>query len=241
MVLIKTNDFKHCFVTGSDLKCYRIEEENSLSLQLISTEFGLIKSLEWSPLNESIAAISCNSGRVCVVEYSREPRPSLKVLGENIQSNRNCNVVRWSPTNANILLAGFDRYRGVAGLYFWDISRVLRGENQIQELSQYGASQAVSSAIWLGKSNIALAGMAFRSIRAFDGREQNNTPNLNIVTKSVFGLTSDPFNEKRFASFGEDGIIQIWDARIHTKPLLSIYSEFLIYNGPTTNRIVYLQ
>ena len=42
----------------------------------------------------------------------------------------------------------------------------------------------------------------------------------------MFGLTCDPFNDFRFASYAEDGFLRIWDSRSPTTPILSIPSEF---------------
>ena len=42
---------------------------------------------------------------------------------------------------------------------------------------------------------------------------ESGAPNVLISTRSVHGISSDPFNFNRFASFADDGIIRIWDIR----------------------------
>jgi len=98
-------------------------------------------------------------------------------------------------------------------------------------LALYGSSEAVQSAAWFpsGSPKIA-AGMAMKYIRIYDVKSNgNNTPNIVISTKSINGICIDPFNHNRIASFGDDGIIKIWDIRYinhNNDALISINSEY---------------
>jgi WD40 repeat protein len=137
--------------------------------------------------------------------------------------NRNCNALDWNPTHSSILLTGYERARGESGLCVWDAEQAMNG-GEFKKLNQFGASLAVSSSCWLNSST-ALAGIGYRWIRAFDYRDPSSTL-LNIVTKAVHGLQKDPFNEHSFISHGEDGVIQLWDARYSLRSMLSIQAEF---------------
>lgn len=94
-------------------------------------------------------------------------------------------------------------------------------------VSQYGSSQGVHSACWLAKpSNLFVVGMGFKWIRAYNLLDPTAGPVLTISTKSVLGLTADPFNASRFASFSEDGFIRIWDSAVSlSEPLLVINTD----------------
>ncbi|KND02899.1 uncharacterized protein SPPG_01978 [Spizellomyces punctatus DAOM BR117] len=95
-------------------------------------------------------------------------------------------------------------------------------------VAQYGSSEGISSAAWLYKSSPHLvAGMGLKWIRGYDLRAAgNNTPSLVIPTKAVLGIATDPFHAHRFASFAEDNIIRLWDARNTTEPALTFNAEF---------------
>ncbi|ORX45946.1 WD40 repeat-like protein [Piromyces finnis] len=98
-------------------------------------------------------------------------------------------------------------------------------------LALYGSSEAVQSAAWFpsGSPKIA-AGMAMKYIRIYDVKSNgSNAPSIIISTKSVNGVCVDPFNHNRLASFGDDGIIKIWDIRYinhNNDALISINSEY---------------
>jgi WD40 repeat protein len=168
-------------------------------------------------------ALSCSSGRVVLAKYQEEEnhQSSLEIRGE-MAKNRNCNALEWNPDHTNILLTGYERARGESGLCIWDVEQALSG-GEFKKLNQFGASLAVSSSCWLNSST-ALAGIGYRWIRAFDYRDSNSSL-LNIVTKSVHGIQKDPFSEHGFLSYGEDGIIQVWDARYSSRSMLNIQSE----------------
>jgi len=98
-------------------------------------------------------------------------------------------------------------------------------------LALYGSSEAVQSASWFpsGSPKIA-AGMAMKYIRIYDVKSNgSNAPSIVISTKSINGVCVDPFNHNRLASFGDDGIIKIWDIRYinhNNDALISINSEY---------------
>ncbi|KAI9204166.1 uncharacterized protein BJ171DRAFT_459532 [Polychytrium aggregatum] len=91
------------------------------------------------------------------------------------------------------------------------------------------AMESPTSAAWLYGSKSKIIAGYLRWIRAFDtnqpGANSQATQIMTISTKAVYGLAADPFRVERFSSYGEDGIVQIWDMRKSSDPLLSIKTD----------------
>ncbi|TPX54696.1 hypothetical protein PhCBS80983_g05836 [Powellomyces hirtus] len=98
---------------------------------------------------------------------------------------------------------------------------------QNRPIAQFGASEGASSGAWFYHSSPQLvAGMGLKWIRGLDIRASSSTATLVIPTKAVLGIVADPFHAHRFASFAEDNIVRIWDARNVTEPALAFNAEF---------------
>ncbi|KAJ3140651.1 hypothetical protein HDU90_007953 [Geranomyces variabilis] len=94
-------------------------------------------------------------------------------------------------------------------------------------MASYGASEGISSGAWLHNTSPQLiAGMGLKWIRGLDLRAPNSAPTLVIATKAVLGIVADPFNAQRFASYADDNIVRIWDARNISEPALAFNAEF---------------
>ncbi|KAJ3408111.1 hypothetical protein HDV05_005144 [Chytridiales sp. JEL 0842] len=118
-------------------------------------------------------------------------------------------------------------------------------QSQTSTLLQFGVSEAVSSAAWFPTSTPRLiAGMGFKWLRVFDLRttsgggggdrptsssaggaapsssSASQAPSALIATKLVQGLTTDPFDPLRFASYGES-TVALWDMRKTAEPVWS--------------------
>ena len=62
-----------------------------------------------------------------------------------------------------------------------------------------------------------------------------------IATKAVYGLASDPLYLERWLSFGDDGIIRIWDERNTSGPVFNIATEYRIHQitwCPTKSNLI---
>jgi hypothetical protein len=79
-----------------------------------------------------------------------------------------------------------------------------------------------------------VAGLSHRYVRLFDLRDTSKCQQ-SIATKSVFGLSVDPFNEHRFCCFVEN-TLQVYDLRLRNivKPVFSV-------NTPNNAPIVKVQ
>ncbi|KAH9244407.1 hypothetical protein BASA81_018194 [Batrachochytrium salamandrivorans] len=153
---------------------------------------------------------------------------NMPICSDYIPTNsRSCNTVAFSITNPHLLLAGFDKVRVDSCIYVWDICRPqidasrqntmsveytssLNLPSLHKPISQYGTSEGVTSMCWMNEHAARfVAGMSLRYIRSYDCR--------------------DPFSTNRFASFGDDGVIRIWDERKLTDPiycLIQIFARF---------------
>ena len=93
---------------------------------------------------------------------------------------------------------------------------------------QSGSSEVVSAADWLYSGKTIVASMGLKSVKIFDLRIDPSPPIIisSQHTKSVLGISCDPFIHHQFATYSEDSIIKIWDSRRAVEPVLSINSEF---------------
>ncbi|ORZ36253.1 hypothetical protein BCR44DRAFT_1402268 [Catenaria anguillulae PL171] len=91
-------------------------------------------------------------------------------------------------------------------------------------LYQYGSSESVSSLAWLRDHHRHIvAGMGLKYLRMFDLRvDSASGPVLAYSTRAVFGVTPDPFNAHRFASYAEDGVVKVWDVRRVGEPVVVV-------------------
>lgn len=60
-------------------------------------------------------------------------------------------------------------------------------------------------------------------------------PNGQWVTRSVIGFKSDPFDPHRFASWGDDGCVRIWDTRKTTESLLLLSEDSVNHETRSTS------
>lgn len=79
-----------------------------------------------------------------------------------------------------------------------------------------------------------MAGLSHRYVRLFDLRDTSKY-SQSIGTKSVYGLSIDPFNEHRFCCYVEN-TLEVYDLRLRntTKPIFSV-------NAPNSSPIVKVQ
>lgn len=88
---------------------------------------------------------------------------------------------------------------------------------------QFGSSESVTSATFISPS-LLVAGMGGKFIRTYDVRAPSNSVAVSWSSRSLFGIAANPFNKQQFSSFGEDGVVKLWDIRMSSDALLS-FSE----------------
>ncbi|GAA5975273.1 hypothetical protein JCM11641_005912 [Rhodosporidiobolus odoratus] len=97
--------------------------------------------------------------------------------------------------------------------------------SDIAPLLSFGASESVTSASFLtpsaaSSSSLLAAAMSNKFLRVYDIRSPPSTV-ATFNTRAVFGIASNPFNAQQFSSFGDDGIVRVWDLRKPMDPLIS--------------------
>ncbi|KAJ1304891.1 hypothetical protein OPQ81_006025 [Rhizoctonia solani] len=110
----------------------------------------------------------------------------------------------------------------------------LVGPGDTRPLQHYGSTEVIHSLAFLpGTPHILIAGIGTKRIGMYDLRSPgvttasasnptagNSSQPLAYYTKAVYGITVDPLDDNRFASYGDDMNIRLWDRR-WTDPVLT--------------------
>lgn len=84
-------------------------------------------------------------------------------------------------------------------------------ETVTEPLGRVSNSEATLSLNWLPGDPYSLAvGTGFKWLRIYDIRGNSRPTSIVAHSKTVNGVTFDPFNPMRLATFSEDGTIKIW-------------------------------
>lgn len=77
--------------------------------------------------------------------------------------------------------------------------------------------------------------MGNKYLRVYDIRADPGSNPLQFATKAVHGISVDPFNPYRLASYTEEGIIKLWDIRKNNDAVLTLNPE----NKNSLSKIVF--
>lgn len=106
-------------------------------------------------------------------------------------------------------------------------------------LMQFGSSESVTAAAFLtpslSSSPLLSAGMGGKFLRIYDLRSNSTSIAIQWSTRSLSSIKPNPFNHYQLSSYGEDGIIKLWDLRMNNDSLLS-FSETDAGSIPSKNR-----
>ncbi|QRV94364.1 SEH-associated protein 4 [Ceratobasidium sp. AG-Ba] len=101
------------------------------------------------------------------------------------------------------------------------------GAGDVRPLQHYGSTEVIHSIAFLhGTPHLLIAGIGSKRIGMYDlrspgiantptssgGNPSNNQP-ASYITKAVYGIVTDPLDDNRFASYGDDTAIRLWDRR----------------------------
>jgi SEA/GATOR complex protein SEA4/MIOS len=164
--------------------------------------------------------------------------------------------VAFSQFDPNYLAIGLEKIRGEPSLVIWDIetlsSSVPKGSDRDQgafkrpdtllprsvrgdknNLQQWAHTETVTSLAFLPHTtSLLVAGVSHKWLRLFDLRVNFSPTNpLSASTKSIDGISVDPFDPNRIACFGDDGAVRIWDCRRLTFPLLTYTERDAVADG----------
>ncbi|KAG8746632.1 hypothetical protein FRC10_004235 [Ceratobasidium sp. 414] len=100
------------------------------------------------------------------------------------------------------------------------------GAGEVRPLQYYGSTEVIHSIAFLqGTPHLLIAGIGSKRIGMYDLRSpgmSNTSPNTtssgsnqpgSYITKAVYGIVTDPLDDNRFASYGDDTAIRLWDRR----------------------------
>jgi WD repeat-containing protein mio len=102
-----------------------------------------------------------------------------------------------------------------------------RTDNRV--LQQHAPTEIVSALSFMPNStHLLLAGISHRWLRLFDLRSP--VPSTTNVASKVHGISTDPFDPHRIATFG-DGSVTVWDARRLPHPLVTFTEKDAYADG----------
>lgn len=103
-------------------------------------------------------------------------------------------------------------------------------------IRRYAFGEAVVSVTFLpDHAQMLYVGTGLRSLRLYDMRKPRESAS-DVETMAVYGICFDPFDSRRMASFGEDGVVEFWDPRKMPKPVLSLHAAIAEHNVPHGKR-----
>lgn len=189
--------------------------------------FDGLKCIDYSPNTVGLVAVGQSDGLIKVFDILSSNSSAL-----DIQLNRSCNAISFN--SQGLLAAGFEKSRQENGLHIYNINHYSTANNQ--ELSHptlsFMNNESVTSAIFHNETNLLVG--SSKSLRSIDIRV--SSPIFQAGSKTVYGITQDPYNPFLFSAFAEDGTLSIFDRRklanSNPEPLLS-FNKLL---GDTTRR-----
>ncbi|KAJ3060173.1 hypothetical protein HDU98_003835 [Podochytrium sp. JEL0797] len=224
--------FDHALVAserGASLATWRYTPTGQVETRAVSrvAEESLVRCVALSGLQFAFGAAS---GRVALSSFDASTGVvrNTSELQPRQQTPRACLLLRFTSSNSR-LLAGFAKQKTEPCLIVWDTT-------QATQLAQFGGNEALHSAAWLNNSDHAfLAAVSHKWIRLYDIRRMHHSSSSNsiatdssnaagtvIATKAVYGIAPDPFDDFRFASYGDASTVCIWDTRKTAVPLLTL-------------------
>lgn len=116
-------------------------------------------------------------------------------------------------------------------------SNVASSSDGAGTIRRYALNETVTSVAYMpDHAHVLAVGTGAHLLRLYDIRKprDNRETSSDIETTAVHGICFDPFDSTRMASFGDDGIVRFWDARL-PKVVLSLNAS-LSEDGNTTKK-----
>lgn len=166
---------------------------------------------------------------------------------------RPCNAIAFSPQEPHHLAVGADKTRGDAGLNIWDIETAAKSlplsgrdhftsprppdrlqgrqtsssdhRSETRVIYQHGIGETISALAFLPQTpSTIIVGAGGKYTRIVDMRLPPSGT-VQIPNKFNGGLCVDPYDDHKFASFGEDAAIRVWDRRHLAKGPMLCFTE----------------
>ncbi|CAH1154363.1 unnamed protein product [Phaedon cochleariae] len=225
-----TNDNSSSFFRVSDTHCAQLLTTN--------TNHHYVRSIDIYPKCETdlLLAIGLSNGRVSLTTFGPSEHDIHGFPGKELvpKHSRHCNAVLFNPVDHNLIAAGLEKYRSDSSILIWDIDKFTsNGEcnstgrmavntmapavELVKPIIEFGTSEATYGVSWFhGSNRLLAAGMNGKNIKIFDLRDSNKMVN-STITKAVYGVCTNPNDDKYLASF-YDNQISLWDMRNFEKP-----------------------
>eukprot|EP01087_Luapelamoeba_hula_P013118 TRINITY_DN3732_c0_g1_i2.p1 TRINITY_DN3732_c0_g1~~TRINITY_DN3732_c0_g1_i2.p1 ORF type:complete len:413 (-),score=28.33 TRINITY_DN3732_c0_g1_i2:184-1422(-) len=234
------------FAIGSaDLRLYEISVEGktsrkkrNINLISVNSDVQSLKCFQWSPdvtLSNAVAA-GLPSGKVVLATFSEPGGGGGGVVKEFVPRNsRPCSAVAWNPVYQNHLAAALGKVRCDFSTLVWDVHQIgpsptmTEGgaETVMRPMGELNMSEATVALAWVpGQPSCLATGTGARWLRIYDLRSSDATARKSVLahSKGVYGVSFDPFHDRRLATFSDDGDIKVWDVRKLRDPLFTIHT-----------------
>jgi hypothetical protein len=225
---------------GDEISLYKTQPGNSdedIHKSYTRKGFTNITCVGHAPSIPGLVAVGQEDGLVKLFDISQTHSASLDIRAQAGHTEYGAaNSVSFN--SQGLLATGLARLKKNGqqqhSLLIYNVNHYSKASNQ--ELHQptfaYINNETIHSSVFYNETNILVGSSKF--IRDIDIRV--SSPVFQISSKTIHGITQDPYNQFNFAAFSEDGTLSIFDRRKLTngnpEPSLS-FSKLL---GDTTRR-----
>lgn len=226
---------------GDEVSLYKTQEgSNEEDVHKAGTKKGFnnVSCLAHSPIVPGLVAVGQEDGYIKVFDISQPHSASLEIRSPTGLAEHGALSNSISFNTQGLLATGLGKAKKTGSqqhsLLIYNINHYSKTSNQEmhQPTFSYINNESVYSNVFYNETNLLVGTSKF--IRDIDIRV--SSPVFQISSKTIHGITQDPFNQFNFAAFSEDGTLSIFDRRKLTnsnpEPSLS-FSKLL---GDTTRR-----
>lgn len=248
------------FTWGNDISLYEVKfskeqhkqadipisENTSARLLATNSNYRFVKCIDVYPKSESdlLLAVGQANGKVSLTTFGPSIFDTVGLAGIELNPRypRQCNTVKWNPTESNLLASGYEKHRSDHSILIWDVlkgpadyrsysshSSVLGLQNTdyIRPVMEIGLSDIAHSISWFNQSpHVLVVGVNNKNLKVLDIREVTGAI-YSQTTKAVFGVEVAPYDDNYVVSFG-DNQIAVWDIRNLDKSILLLTQSKIV-------------
>ena len=179
--------------------------------------FNGITALDYSRTSPGITAVGQDDGSITLFDILSPQSSPLEIR----VGNKSCKSLSFN--SQGLLAVGWDRTKNEDGVMIFNVNQYSKLSNQdiTQPTFSFVPNESIVSTQFYNETNLLAS--SSKIIRDIDIRV--SSPTFQIPSKTVHGITPDPFNHFSFAGFADDGTVAIYDRRklssTSSEPLLS--------------------
>ncbi|KAG5872709.1 hypothetical protein JTB14_008803 [Gonioctena quinquepunctata] len=226
----------------SSSQVFKVSDTHCAQLLATNTNHHYVRSIDIYPKceNDLLLAIGLANGRVALTTFGPSEHDVHGFPGKELvpRHSRHCNAVLFNPIEYNLLAAGLEKYRSDSSILIWDINKfnstsdtnnsgrmavntMAPAVELLKPVAELGTSEVTYSLSWFyGPNRLLASGMNGKNIKIYDLRDPNKMVN-STVTKAVFGVCTNPGDDRQIASFYENQVC-VWDTRNFEKATVVI-------------------